>query len=469
MQNRWLFFSALTIICACACSAATDDESGASSGGAAPGSGGAASGGVGGDDYSSGGESPGGGGSPGAGGASGGGGGTPSDEPPEIPCGEGDTDAEVFLEGETWVARRGDEGVYAGASMLDAVRAAINSLTPNRASKERVVLRDSGTMTPGQTLDIPSQTIFESCGSITVSGSDPAVRVRSDVDVPYLSLAGTAGLGIFIRQSSNIHLGKIELRFEDTGRGIRIDNNNNASNNWGRLNRITNIRLDDVYVEGTSGHGVETYGVDGLVIGKVVARRTGDAGLLLNATVNAEIGLVDGEQTAYIGTGYAAFRMANENGRLSNFGDFDSPDVDTDYAPNIHVGEVRARGGGRGIFCVSGSGGAVIDHIDIVDVGNSPAVFIEDCYNVSIGGGTLDGGSAKRGMNITARSPGSEHATFLHYSTGITVENVTLIDSFINESSCGAGGENLVRNNTLVRSDLNLCSGTDGGGNVTQQ
>jgi len=33
------------------------------------------------------------------------------------------------------------------------------------------------------------------------------------------------------------------------------------------------------------------------------------------------------------------------------------------------------------------------------------------------------------------------------------------------ESNCGAGGTNLVRNISLVGSNLNLCPGTDGGGN----
>ena len=46
--------------------------------------------------------------------------------------------------------------------------------------------------------------------------------------------------------------------------------------------------------------------------------------------------------------------MANRNGRIGD-----------SYPTNIHVGEVKARGGGRGIFCVSESGGAVIDRIDI--------------------------------------------------------------------------------------------------------
>src|SRR5690606_2744618 len=132
--------------------------------------------------------------------------------------------------------------------------------------------------------------------------------------------------------------------------GIRVDNHGGD-----RAVKARNLNIDYAYVEGTSAHGVETYGVDGITIGTVVARNTGYSGLLLNDSINAEVGLVDGDG-AGTGTGYAAFRMANRNGR-----------VGSSYPDNIHVGEVIARGGGRGIFCVSESGGVTIDRIDIAN------------------------------------------------------------------------------------------------------
>ncbi len=113
-----------------------------------------------------------------------------------------------------------------------------------------------------------------------------------------------------------------------------------------RTVRSTNLTIDDVYVEGASNHGVETYGADGITIGRVVALGVGYSGLLLNDSSNAEVGLVDGEDVA-TGQGYVVFRMANRNGRISN-----------DYPANIHVQRVIARGGGRGVFYVSERGGA---------------------------------------------------------------------------------------------------------------
>src|SRR5690606_35733596 len=105
----------------------------------------------------------------------------------------------------------------------------------------------------------------------------------------------------------------------------------------------TNIRMDHIYVSGSDNHGVETWHVDGLQIGTIIARNTGGAGLLLNGTRNAMIGLVDGDGTG-TGTGYATLRFANRNGRIGN-----------SYPTNIIVDKVISRGGARGFFCVSES------------------------------------------------------------------------------------------------------------------
>lgn len=203
-----------------------------------------------------------------------------------------------------------------------------------------------------------------------------AVRIRrvEDVTVPHLSLTGSPYFGVFVQSAQDVHLGQVDLRLS-SGPGMRMDSRDDDS---GRTAR--DIGIDDVFVSGTDNHGVETYGVDGFTVGTVTARDTGYSGLLLNDTENADIGLVDAENTG-AGTGYAAFRMANRNGRVGDA-----------YPTNIRVGEVRARGGGRGVFCVSESGGAVIDRVDIADTGGN-AVLIENCHNVTIAaeGGTVQG------------------------------------------------------------------------------
>ncbi|GAA4067652.1 hypothetical protein [Streptomyces shaanxiensis] len=348
-------------------------------------------------------------------------------------CGEGSYQAEATLSGSTWTARRGSSTVYTGGDMRAAVQAAVNSLTSGRTAKERVVVRGSGSMSAGSRISLPSYTVLDVCGTINVTGSgsgDQAPvysRGTRDVEVQHLNLTGSPLYGVFMRNVENVVLGQIDMRLS-AGLGVRIDNRGNTSQ-WTR-----NVRIDNVFVSGASSHAVETYGVDGITIGTVTARNVGESGLLFNQTVNATVGKVDAEN-AGTGTGYAAFRMANRNGR-----------VGSSYPTNIRVGEVIARGGGRGVFCVSESGGAVIDKVTLNNTGNN-SVLIENCYNVNLAaqGGTITGGGELR---LAARS---EFAN----NRDITVQNLTVTNSSIRESPCG---ENTTfRNITRVNTGQSIC------------
>lgn len=61
------------------------------------------------------------------------------------------------------------------------------------------------------------------------------------------------------------------------------------------------------------------------------------------------------------GTGYATLRFANQNGRRA----------DGSYGTNVYIDKVVSRGGGRGVFCVSESGGAQINNVDLASNGNN--------------------------------------------------------------------------------------------------
>ncbi|MEU3146871.1 MULTISPECIES: hypothetical protein [unclassified Streptomyces] len=348
-------------------------------------------------------------------------------------CGDGSYQAEAVQSGSTWTSRRGSSVVYTGTDMRAAVQSAVSSLSSGRTSKERVVVRGSGSISAGSRISLPSYTVLDVCGTINVTGSgsgDQAPvysRGTRDVEVQNLSVTGTPLYGIFLRNVQNVVLGQIDMRLS-RGLGVRIDNRGDTSQ-WTR-----NVRIDNVYVSGASSHAVETYGVDGLTVGTVTARNVGESGLLLNQTVNATVGRVDAENVG-TGTGYAAFRMANRNGR-----------VGSSYPTNIRVGEVVARGGGRGVFCVSESGGATIDRISLSHTGNN-AILIENCYNVSLAAqsGTVTGGGEIR---LAART---EFAN----NRDITVQNLTVTNSSIRESPCG---ENTTfRNNRLVNSSQSIC------------
>ncbi|MFC3517877.1 right-handed parallel beta-helix repeat-containing protein [Streptomonospora nanhaiensis] len=353
--------------------------------------------------------------------------------PAAAACGDGSFHASVVRSGGTWTAYDGGETVYSGTNLLEAMRSAVRALTPGRTSVERIVVRGSGEVSAGQSLDLPSYTSLEVCGTVNVvgtpGGDHAVVRARNvqHVSVPYLNVTGAPYFGVFVRNGEHIHLGQIDMRLSG-GLGVRIDNHADRS----RPTR--DVTIDDVYVSGTGNHGVETYGVDGLTIGAVTARNTAYSGLLLNQTVNARVGRVDGQGTG-TGTGYAAFRMANRNGRIGD-----------SYPTNVRVGEVVARGGGRGLFCVSESGGAVIDRVDIADTGSN-AILVENCHNVTIAAqsGRVEGPGDIR---IASRAE-------FPVSSGITLQNLTVVDSAITERPCGQN--TTVRSNTLVNSTQSVC------------
>ncbi|GAA3866952.1 RICIN domain-containing protein [Streptomyces sedi] len=343
-------------------------------------------------------------------------------------CGTGTYHAEVTQSGGTWTARRGGGTVYTGGSMRDAAQAAVNALTPNRSTRERVVVRGSGTFPANTRVSLPSHTAIDVCGTINVTGTTATdhapiySRGTTDIEVGHLTLTGAPLYGIFLRNASDVVLGEIDMRLTG-GLGVRVDNHGN------RAERSTNVRVNNLYVSGSGSHALETYGVDGLSVGTVTARNVGESGVLLNDTINASVARVDAEN-AGSGTGYAAFRMANRNGRIAD-----------GYPTNIRVGEVIARGGGRGVFCVSESGGAVIDRITLTGTGNN-AILIENCYNVDIAaqGGTVTGGGEVR---LAARSE-------FPNNRDITLRNLTLNDTALRESPCGQNisYQNLTLNNT---------------------
>ncbi|MDO0931098.1 hypothetical protein QQY66_05150 [Streptomyces sp. DG2A-72] len=355
--------------------------------------------------------------------------------PPQVAaaCGEGSYQAEAVLNGSTWTARRGSSVVYTGSDMRAAMQAAVGSLTAGRTSKERVVVRGSGSISAGSRVSLPSYTVLDVCGTINVTGSgsgDQApvyARGARDIEVQHLTLTGSPLYGVFMRNVQNVVLGQIDMRLS-RGLGVRIDNRGDTSQ-WTR-----NVRIDNVYVSGASSHAVETYGVDGLTVGTVTARNVGESGLLLNQTINATVTKVDADG-AGTGTGYAAFRMANRNGR-----------VGSSYPTNIRVGEVIARGGGRGVFCVSESGGAVIDRVNISNTGNN-SILVENCTNVNIAAqsGSVTGGGEIR---LAARSE-------FPNNSNITIQNLRVTNSAIRESPCGTN--TTFRNNTLVNSSQNIC------------
>jgi hypothetical protein len=377
----------------------------------------------------------GGGGVASAGGSSGGTGGGSSDLSKQYPCDGPDDDYDVVVSssGNTWSAVRGSKSLYRGNQLAAALQAGLDGLTANRTVKESVIVRGTGDIAASTRVSVGSYTVLNVCGTLNVTGSGSGdmapiyARGRTDIDIPNAAITGSPVYGMFFRDVDNLRLGRIELRMS-AGLGIRIDNNAGAV-------RRKNVGIDYVYGEGMSSHAVETYGIDQIRIGTVEAKDTGECGLLLNNTSNAEVGLVSCDNCG-AGTGYAAFRIANDAGKIGD----DWP------AGNIHVGKVIARRGGRGIFSVSGSGGLTIDEIDLADTGNN-AILLQNCYNTTIAAksGTVSGGTV-----LLSNDTDNTNSGRYEPSRDVTLQNLTLSEgASVTEAWCDLGDRgNRARNIT---------------------
>lgn len=333
----------------------------------------------------------------------------PSPTPPPGECGAGTPHATVTGNSSGYRVN----GSAVGTNYYEAINRALNSLTSGRSTPQRVSVMADGSI-GANVISLENNTILEVCGTLNARrvGGRGAIEAlgRRNVSVPFLNLTGDPGFGMRFRDVHNLHLGQIELRMSG-GAGIRFERDRPGG---GAAPPSTNVRMDRVFVSGTSGHGVETWHIDGGEIGTVIARNTGYAGLLLNGSRNINVGLVDGDSTGS-GTGYATLRFANRNGRVGN-----------SYPTNIVIDRVISRGGGRGLFCVSESGGARINQIDFASNGNN-AILIENCDNISIREGSINGGGEVR---LAARS------NFFN-NTNISLTNLSVRNTGVRESPCG--------------------------------
>jgi hypothetical protein len=288
-------------------------------------------------------------------------------------CGSGTPDITVSGSG-TYVARRANgANVYSGSNLAEAITTALSSIT----SGQRVVVLSSGSI-GGTIISVGSGKTFESCGVLNVTPSRTGTgNVESlsttGARITYLTLTGTSYFALHFYGVRDLYLGNIIINVTQ-GIGIRFDRDNPANNN---------VVMNSIRCTGPSSHCVETWKIYGLQIGEVIATNVGESGLLIQGSTNTKVGYVEGNNVG-AGTGYGTLRFANENGLNAG-----------SYNTNIFIDRVKSRGGGRGFFCVSQSGAAVINYLDLANNGNN-AILIENCYNIRINGGIVNGGGEVR-------------------------------------------------------------------------
>jgi hypothetical protein len=318
-------------------------------------------------------------------------------------CGAGGPEATVDGGNGNYVATVNGGEVYSGPDYRLAIQTALDSISAG----QRVSVLASGGIGESS-IDVSSGKTFEVCGTLDVGFNNGrgAIRVldASDVSIPYLTMTGNPYFGMQFYGTTNLHLGEIVMNLSG-GIGIRFDRD--AAANSG-------VSMDSVRVTGAGSHAVETFNINGLTIGEVIATDCGESGLLIQTSTDVQVGYVEGNNVG-AGTGYGTLRFANNNGQLA----------DGSYNTNVYIDRVVSRGGGRGVFCVSQSGGAEIGSVELSDNGNN-SILIENCYNLSILGGTVSGGGEVR---LAARS---EFPNNRDISITLRVDGTT-----VRESPCG--------------------------------
>jgi hypothetical protein len=312
-----------------------------------------------------------------------------------------------------------------------------------------VLVVGNGNVTNGQgtNVRVPSYTVLNVCGTLRGVGPVPSsdyssiiyMRDKSHIHIPNIKLAGRTFYAIFARQVDHLQFGNVDIRLEESvGQGMRMDNNNKKENV-----KMQDVRIEHVYIEGGNGHGVEFYGVNLVEIGTLIVRNTGQSGLNLNNSTNVHVGLIDAMTTGLANSGYAAFRTANRNGRMD----------DGNYPTNVVIDKVKVRSGGRGIFCVSESGGLLVREVDIANTENQ-AVLVQNCYNFRIEGGVITNSLPIRLADSTV------HPRFAK-RRDLALCNLRISDTIIQENPCQVNGGLELGNVTKVDGDEAwiLCDG----------
>ena len=272
----------------------------------------------------------------------------------------------------SWLARVNGNTVYQGSRYFDAINAAANNMNGGT-----IHVRNSGDSGPdggnvyairprsNQTLDFHGHTI-------NANGGDLIVPVycdrKSNIRIRNLKVVGNPRYGIWFRGCSDMVFENIEMNLSPhtaVGLGIRVDASTGESRNL--------TIHGNILINGSTTHGIETYGVDGFSIGDVTINNSGGSGLLLNNSRNGNVGRVEGYRNNW-GGGYATFRVANNNG------------------PNVTVESVYSRYSGRGFFSVSGSHGTTVKQVDIAN-STKQGIFLQDAWDTHVLAGQVSNGN----------------------------------------------------------------------------
>lgn len=313
----------------------------------------------------------------------------------------------------TYHADGTDGHVESGDDYLEIIQAAVDSLSDDRTTKERVLVTADGTVEATDELKqvvLPSYTVVDVPATIHVEDEGQSLVIpfrglaAEEIEIPRLNVTGNPRFGLVLQNCDNVRLGHINVQFENLdvldpyqdhpnfdpdnddfppshepdrprdeqladpvhvgaiNEGVRISGRS-------REGDAADIQLESAYIENANHHGVELYDVTRVQIGRVLGNGMEGCGLILNAATDATVDSVLGHNPDS-GTGYATFRCAND-------------------CENVTVGNVLSRDGPRGIHITSGSDDVTVGNVNIVGARNNAGIAIDGVENITIGGGLI--------------------------------------------------------------------------------
>lgn len=187
---------------------------------------------------------------------------------------------------------------------------------------------------------------------------------------------GSNGYGIRSSRASNLIFDNVKI-YNSPWISMRIDSRESDAWNY----TIYNLTVTNCTFDGGGGHGLETYGIDGVNIQNIVARNKAECGVLLNQTKNGTVGTINAYRCA-TNTGYAGYRLANT-------------------CSNITTEMLYADQCGRGYFVLSGSNNTTLKNCRITN-GTGIGVWLENVANCKVLAGCTNDGVAVTGSGSYA-------------------------------------------------------------------
>jgi hypothetical protein len=292
---------------------------------------------------------------------------------------------ELTLSGSTWTGKVDGTTVSTGTDLFTVANACIAKMT----SGGTVNLRASGSSGSSggvvKSIKLIDNITFNG-NSYTItgnSGDDLIVPIyaknRTNVYVKNLNIAGRVRYGIWLQGCTTMNVQVCNSTAACICPAFRFDNGTGSASGL----TVGTVNTSGA-PNGDQAMGLETMGVNGITINKVVATNMGACGCLLNTSSGAcYVNTVTATSCDY-GGGYAGFRVANSNGPVS-------------------VGTVTSKSCGRGFFSCTGSHGTTIQKLYASGC-SSHGILMESCTGSQVLGGYIYNCGADAGVRFSSTS-----------------------------------------------------------------